>query len=173
MGLGETSNFSIFTFSCASDLKVCTHSYSNFLSRDEVLRFEWKSLQNDVTLRYSIDAYQWHWCRPTLVPTGAPSVANPRLTKSFFEQTGPAGVGHYTTPTGRARGLNVFTILPLITMQCLVFPWTLCIIFVFPPLPGSHNKIGLVQEGHEWLFTISTFSKFHIKPIKHKSWTVQ
>ena len=32
MGLCETSNFSIFTFSCAGDLKVCTHSYSNCLS---------------------------------------------------------------------------------------------------------------------------------------------
>ena len=29
MGLCETSNFSIFAFSCAGDLKVCTHSYSN------------------------------------------------------------------------------------------------------------------------------------------------
>ena len=29
MGLCETSNFSIFTFSSASDLKVCTRSYSN------------------------------------------------------------------------------------------------------------------------------------------------
>ena len=29
MGLGETSNFSIFTFSSASDLKVCMRSYSN------------------------------------------------------------------------------------------------------------------------------------------------
>ena len=51
MGLCETSNFSIFTFSCAGNLKVCTRSYSNCLS----LMFEWKSLQgDDITLRYSI-----------------------------------------------------------------------------------------------------------------------
>ena len=29
MGLCKTSNFSIFTFMNASDLKVCTHSYSS------------------------------------------------------------------------------------------------------------------------------------------------
>ena len=29
MGLCETSNFSIFTFSSASDLKFCTRPYSN------------------------------------------------------------------------------------------------------------------------------------------------
>ena len=29
MGFCETSNFSIFTFSCAGDLKFCTRSYSN------------------------------------------------------------------------------------------------------------------------------------------------
>ena len=55
MGLGETSNFSIFTFSCAGDLQFCTHSYSNCLSHDEVLRFEQKRLQSDnITLWYSI-----------------------------------------------------------------------------------------------------------------------
>ena len=36
MGLDETSNLSIFTF--ISNLKVCTGSYSNCLSHDEVLR---------------------------------------------------------------------------------------------------------------------------------------
>ena len=57
MGLCETSNFSVFTFSSASDLKLCTHSYSNsFRSHDEVLRFGRKSFQNDdVTLLHSID----------------------------------------------------------------------------------------------------------------------
>ena len=29
MGLCETSNFSIFTFSSTTDLKFCTHSHSN------------------------------------------------------------------------------------------------------------------------------------------------
>ena len=51
MGLCETSNFSIFTFSSASDLKVCAQQL--FLSHDEVLRFEWTSVQNDdVALRF-------------------------------------------------------------------------------------------------------------------------
>ena len=56
MGLCETSNFSIFTFSSASDLKVCTFLQLQFLSHGEVFsRFEWKSLQNNhVTLRHSI-----------------------------------------------------------------------------------------------------------------------
>ena len=35
------------------------------LSHDEVLSFEWKSLQNDhVTLRYSIDSSDWHALLP-------------------------------------------------------------------------------------------------------------
>ena len=38
MELCETSNFSIFTFSSASGLKVCTRSYSN--SFYLVMRFE-------------------------------------------------------------------------------------------------------------------------------------
>ena len=55
MGLCETSNFSIFTFSCAGDLKLNTFLQQLSLSHDEVLRFEWKSFQSDdVTLRYSI-----------------------------------------------------------------------------------------------------------------------
>ena len=56
MGLCETSNFSIFTFSSASDLEsLHTFSQQLFLSHDEVFRFEWISLQNDdVTLRHSV-----------------------------------------------------------------------------------------------------------------------
>ena len=53
MGLCETSNSSIFTFS--RQLLAIDSLQQLFLSHDEVLRFEWKSLQNDdVTLRYSI-----------------------------------------------------------------------------------------------------------------------
>ena len=48
MGLCETSNFSIFTFSSASDLKFLhTFLHQLFLSHDDVLRFEWKSLPSD------------------------------------------------------------------------------------------------------------------------------
>ena len=55
MGLCETSNFSIFTFSCAGDLKFCTFLQQLSLSHDEVSRFEWRHLQSDdVTLQYSI-----------------------------------------------------------------------------------------------------------------------
>ena len=51
MGLCKTSNFSIFTFINASDLKFCTRSYSNCYYLMIGLKFEWKSLQNDdVTL---------------------------------------------------------------------------------------------------------------------------
>ena len=45
MGLCETSNFSIFTFINASDLKFCTCSYGSYIYL--MTRFEWKSLQND------------------------------------------------------------------------------------------------------------------------------
>ena len=45
MGLCETSNFSIFAFINASDLKFCTRSCVY-----RMMRFEWKSLQNDVTV---------------------------------------------------------------------------------------------------------------------------
>ena len=57
MGLGETTNFSIFTFNSASDLYYLTALL--LLSHDEVLKFEWKSLQNDdvITLWYSIGIY--------------------------------------------------------------------------------------------------------------------
>ena len=49
MGLCKTSNFSIFTFINASDLKFCPRSYSSCV--DHMIKFEWKSLQNDdVTL---------------------------------------------------------------------------------------------------------------------------
>ena len=50
MGLGETSNFSVFTFSSASNLKVSTHSYSNSLNG-----LNGKVLQtDDITLQHSI-----------------------------------------------------------------------------------------------------------------------
>ena len=45
MGLCETSNFSIFTFINASDLKFCTCSYGSCIYL--MTSFEWKSLQND------------------------------------------------------------------------------------------------------------------------------
>ena len=55
MELRETSNFSIFTFSCQQLKILHTFLQQQFLSRTEVFRFEWKSLQNDdLTLRYSI-----------------------------------------------------------------------------------------------------------------------
>ena len=59
MGLCETSNFSIFTFITASNLKFCTHSYSSFVYR--MMRFKgsngkvWNN--NNVTLasHYKLD----------------------------------------------------------------------------------------------------------------------
>ena len=48
MGLCETSNFSIFTFSCTGDLKVCTRSYSNCLSHDEVTLLEYRSVTSSL-----------------------------------------------------------------------------------------------------------------------------
>ena len=52
MGLCETSNFSIFTFSCASDLKVCTHSYSNCFCL--MMRLSLNGQNDKVTLQHCI-----------------------------------------------------------------------------------------------------------------------
>ena len=70
MGLCETSNFSIFTFINASDLKFGTRSYSSCVYlMMRFKRFEWKSLRNDnITLCHSIQTVRWDMI--TLVPRG-------------------------------------------------------------------------------------------------------
>ena len=54
MGLCKTSNFCIFTFTYASDLKFCTHSYSSCVYHMMRLKVQMEKLQNDDFTLYKV-----------------------------------------------------------------------------------------------------------------------